>query len=309
MARAGKRGRRIAAVMVALAALLTAAGLGWDRYRRLNDPLNRARAAYDRSDFEAATQLVRERLKTRGHDPEVQRLLARISFRQGRDAAAMSIYQRLGEEMLEPEDRFLIGMSLARSGKVRSAVSAWETAVAQAPDRPDLLFQLTRGYFALDRLPEARQAAERLGRCPGWESQAEVLLGQIELARDEPGRAADEWLKSLSHGRQTGDDLGRLVVPRTELARALLRVGRPAEARDQLRVALSEKADPDTYWLLSRADLQLKDWPAARADLERGASFRADHPLQPEPTAFVGTAKCESIETLWGLPAVVDEPT
>ena len=77
-----------------------------------------------------------------------------------------------------------------------------------------------------------------------------------------------------------------------EFASALLRAGRPDEARDQLRLVLAEAPDPEAYWLLSRADLQRKDWAAARADSERSGSFRVNDPMRPEPAPYVGAASC-----------------
>jgi tetratricopeptide (TPR) repeat protein len=252
----------------------------------------RGREAYDRGDWEEADRLARRRLKAAAEDPEALRLLARASFQQGRDSLAMSMYERLGESALQAEDRYILGLALSRTGKVRPAVEVWEGARAVDPERAETLFQLTRGYYALDRMDEAARAGELLERRPGWEAQAEALLGIIELMRNDPGRAAAYWLRALSRPQDPPAGFTRLVVPRKELARALLRVGRPGEAKDQLRIVLAESPDPEAYWLLSRAELQQKDWSAARADAERSGTFRQLNPMLHDPSPYVGSASC-----------------
>ena len=231
-----------------LALLLGATALGgwawWSWGRQPADALARGWRAYRRGEWDEAARQARQRLKSAAQDPEGLRLLARASLRQGRDALGMSLYQRLGDDGLQDEDRYLLGLALSREGKVRSAVSVWEAARDDSPVRAETLFQLTRGYYALDRLDEAVRSGDLLAKFPGWRAQAEALLGMTDLALNNPGGAAAHWLGALSHTEPPPAGMSPLVVPRKELARALLRVGRPAEAREQLRTELAEGRIP-----------------------------------------------------------------
>src|SRR5262249_56198555 len=109
--------------------------------------------------------------------------------------------------------------------------------------------------------------------------------GGIERGRKERAGGVDTWRRALERPRPTvrPEGVPSPIVPRTELARAMLRAGRPAEAGEQLRIALAESPDPEASWLLSRVDLQRKDWPATRADRERRGAFRPNRPLHPRP--------------------------
>jgi tetratricopeptide (TPR) repeat protein len=266
----------------------------WSRVRQPPDLVARGRAAYDREDWGAAMDLARQRLRVARNDPDALRLLARASFRHQRDDAAMSIYDRLGASALQVEDLCLLGQGLTRTGKRASALQVWEEARSRDPEHAETLFELTRAYLASDRLDDAARAAADLAGRPGWESRGEALLGMIRLQRSDPVGAVDDWRRALERPRPTvrAAGLPSPIVPRTEFARTLLRAGRPDEARDQLQIVLAGSPDEEASWLLSRVDLQRKDWPAARADLERSGSFRGEHPLQPEPASYVGASRC-----------------
>ena len=51
-------------------------------------------------------------------------------------------------------------------------------------------------------------------------------------------------------------------------------------------------ADAEASWMLSRAFLQEGDIPLAVEALERSGSYRADHPLDLEPSPYVGESQC-----------------
>ncbi len=220
------------------------------------------------------------------------RLLARTSFRQGRDSVAMAMFERLGDAALDAEDRYILGLALSRAGKTRSAIRVWEDAPWDATSTPATLLQLVRGYFNADQLDEATRTAELLRKWAGWESQAMALLGMISLEQDDPGRAADYWRNAVKDAPPSPDSASRLEVPRKDLARVLLRVGQPGEAREQLRSVLAEGPDPEASWLLARTHLQQKDWAAARADLERSRPYRDANPMARDPAPYVGSPQC-----------------
>jgi tetratricopeptide (TPR) repeat protein len=293
-------GRRVSPVrwLRRLILLGTTALAGWAWWSRAGHPpdlLARARAAYDREDWEAANELARQHLKVARADRDGLRLLARASIRLGSDTAALSTYARLPATDMQVEDLCLLGGSLTREGKRTSAMKVWEDARSRDPGHAETLFELTRAYLAADRLDDAARAAADLAVRPGWESRAEALLGAIRLERNDPAGAVEDWRRALGRPRPTvrAGGVPAPIVPRTEFARALLRVGRPDEAREQLRIVLAGTPDDEAFWLLSRVDLQHQDWTAARADLSRSGSFRDDHPLQAEPSPYVGTSRCD----------------
>ena len=77
------------------------------------------------------------------------------------------------------------------------------------------------------------------------------------------------------------------------IARTFLRAGQPAEARTPLQSILAQRADPEASWLLGRAYLQEGDQARARAAMARAGSYRSDHPLEEEPSPYVGEARCQ----------------
>ncbi len=281
--------------MLLLVALAGAAAGGWAWWMRAGRPADaiaQGRAAFERGDWDDAARLARQRLKAEPQDPEALRLLARTSFHQGRNDLALALFERLGDAALQPEDRYFLGLALARGGKTQSAIRVWEGGADEQTRTPGTLVELIRGYFRRDDLDRAAQAAESLLRRAGWESQALALLGMIALELNDPGRAADYWLRSQQSRSTSADASLRLEVPPRDLARALLRVGRVQEAVDQLRKVLADGPDPEASWLMGRAHLQRKDWSAARADLEAARKYRDANPMARDPGPYVGSASC-----------------
>jgi tetratricopeptide (TPR) repeat protein len=287
-----KRGRwRLLAVVMGVS--LLAGGSGWSWYRfTADDPSSRGREAYARGDWETAADQAKLRLKVAGHDPEGLRLLARASIHLGRYPSAMGLYERLGPPAMQAEDLYLLGLALARTGKTQAARDVWERARSLDPDHAGALFELSRAYFASDAFDRAAQLGRLLVARPGWESRAEALLGMIQFERNEFADAADYWQSALGRAEVRLEGVPRPIVPRGELVRALLRAGRTAEARDQVRIMLAEAPDPEAYWLSSRVALQEGDWDEARSTLAKGASFREENPQLPDPSPFVGSSRC-----------------
>ncbi|MHB1557225.1 MAG: tetratricopeptide repeat protein [Isosphaeraceae bacterium] len=284
--------------MLLLVLLGGAAAGGWAWWwtcpGRPADAIVQGRAALDRGDWDDAARLARLRLKAAPQDPEALRLLARTSYHQGRNDLALALFDRLGDGSLQPDDRYFLGLALARIGKTQSAIRVWEgDGKTGDPTRtPATLVELIRAYFRRDELDRAASTAEALLRRAGWESQALALLGMISLELNDPGRAADYWLHSLQSRSSSGDASLHLEVPPKDLARALLRVGRVQEATDQLRKVLADGPDPEALWLMGRAHLQRKDWSAARADLEAAREYRDANPMARDPGPYVGSASC-----------------
>ena len=150
------------------------------------DPLTEARAAYAKGEWERAADLSRRLLKTKPGDPDWLRLLARASVRLNRDELATAIYNgRLAASEMQPEDLFLVGLTIVRAGKLDLAVEVWEKALKSGSDFPEMLDHLGRLSFRLQHLDQSAEAARRLATQPGWES------ARLSVARSGPGSARE----------------------------------------------------------------------------------------------------------------------
>jgi tetratricopeptide (TPR) repeat protein len=255
----------------------------------------RAGAAYDRGDWAAAERAARESLKVRPDEAVALRVLARSSARLGRDDAAIALYsRRIDERVMAAEDYTLLGLALRRRGRPDEADRAWGKAMNADPIPPRGLEELARILIQHHRREEAARVAERLARAPGWEARGEMMLGTVRAALDDVAGAAGSFRLALDHDPKELDNsadpvgLGKLV------ARTFLRVGRAPDARVRLQATLSREPDPEAWWLLSRAYLQEKEWDRVREALARAGTYRADHPLEAEPSPYVGETRCQS---------------
>jgi tetratricopeptide (TPR) repeat protein len=284
-------------------------GVGWVKWhgpleRRLTEwtsthasGLALAARAYDRGEWEKAAELTRRLLKSYPDDPETLRIYARASARTQREAAAMAIYQnRLGTTPLQAEDFYLLGLLNARAGNLEAALDFWQKSAQHGPDNPELLDSLARLLARLQRVDEAAATAKRLTRQPLWEARGFLLVGEIRVLLEDRKGAVD----ALGRGLELDPGAkGALQPPsyfRKMLARSLLQLGRPADARLALEAMHASNAiggvDPEAEWLKSRAWLQEGKLTEAATALALAGSYRAENPLIPEPSPFVGEASC-----------------
>jgi tetratricopeptide (TPR) repeat protein len=287
--------RAIRVRRVLWAALIAAGALGlWSaRSRLFPDPLAAGRAAYERRAWGIAAAEARKRLKDRPDDRAAWQLLARAEGRQGRDAAAQAIYRRrLGLDTMTAEDFVIAASGLLRGGQAKQARLALEKARAREPDHPEMLHELARLDAATDRLAEAADLAGRLVARPGWEVRGWLVLGQVREALEDPAGTAEALQQALRLDPTLAAADSSVGGLRKRLARAWLRAGRPAEARESLAAVLAGGGDPEAAWLLGRALLQEGDIPAAKAALARSEGYGDADPTRPEPAPFVGAARC-----------------
>jgi len=104
--------------------------------------------------------------RSRSDAPAGTRVVSR-----GRAEPAMALFDRLGENMLEAEDLFLLGYNLLTSGKSNSAIQLWRKAVEKDPDHIKSLVALEQVCVQMDLLSEAAPVAEKLSNEPGWEAR------------------------------------------------------------------------------------------------------------------------------------------
>ena len=273
---------------------LAGLGLGWTSWRRDSDFLEQGASAYAKRDFRRAAELARRRLKGAPEDGEALRLLARATARLGRDIPANALFARLGSSALQAEDLYLLGLGLDRAGRKEEAGRLWEKGLALQPDHPETIVQLIVRDTAQNRLAEAAQLAERLARQPGWELRGELDLGAFRAELSDPAGAAAILRRALERPEASELDRATTTYYRKLLARNLLRVARPEEARAILQKVLANGQDRAASWLLSRASLQEGAIPEAAAALQAAGSYRAEHPLEIEPSPYVGESQCAS---------------
>ncbi len=292
-----RMGSRLGWAIVVLGVVVGMGAAAWHWLGPSADRLVEARRAYERGDWDVAADATRRRLREAGDDVEALRLYARSSIRANRDDAGNAIYKdRLGPERMQAEDYYLVGLSLARLGRKEMALQVWEKGAHGTGEHPELLESLAREAMALGRPVAADAAARRLSRLPGWEGLGWLLLGEARDQLDDPIAAAEALERGLkTHGslREGPRDLTR---DRRLLARCRLQLGLPAEAREPLEQMLANVGagddDHEAEWLLSRAWLQQGRIAEATAALRRSGSFRETNPLIPEPSPYVGSARC-----------------
>ena len=283
----------ISAVLVlGLIVLLSLVSFLWVRSRRPPDFLDAGLDAYARGDWEAASNWARERLKLASSDREAVRLLARSSIQLGHDSSALSLYERLGFSAMAADDLYLLGTTLARTGNPQESVKVWEQALKADPDHPETLYEMIKVHLRTDRFSAAAAAASQLAKHVDWRGRADALMGQIELKRDNPGKAAQLWQQILAHEPVVSENASVPLVSRKDLARALLRARQPAKARSQLETILAKGPDAEASWLMSRAYLQEGALPEALAAFKQAGSFTEENPTLSDPAPFTGARSC-----------------
>jgi predicted CXXCH cytochrome family protein len=277
-----------------LVASASAFGLWYTRSPGMITPLEQATAAYERGEWSKAAELSRRAARVHRDDPAALRLLARSSARLGNDDVAIGIYaRRLGEQTMQAEDDYLLGLAYERRGQADLAARAWTKAVDSGALAPQFLEELARRYMRDHRLDEAMRVTERLSRQPGWEARGLMMLGTVRAAVMDPPGAADPFRRAIAIDPTEVDKSGDPTQFRKLVARTFLRVRQPAEAHAILKPLLVRGPDPEAAWLTSRAFLQEGNKAAAQEALTHAGSYRADNPLEAEPSPYVGESRCE----------------
>jgi tetratricopeptide (TPR) repeat protein len=279
---------------LALSIVLVAVGLvlAWKWARSNSGLVSRSVSAYKNGDWSGAALLARDRLKTAPKDLEALRMLARATARLGRDGTANALFARLGSMALEPEDLYLLGLGLNRSGEPDKAERVWQRALAKDSVHAETLEQLSRLCAARNRLAEAALLAERLSRLAGWELRGELALGSLRSELNDPAGAATVLRRALARPDASRLELQLESKYRNLLVRNLLQTSHPDDARAALKPLLDRGADAEASWLLSRVALASGSVAEAETALDVAGSYRKLHPLESEPAAYVGEARC-----------------
>ena len=155
------------------------------------------------------------------------------------------------------EDFFLRGQALVNLGQKEYGILSWRQALGRDVNHVETLGGSREGLLPAGPAQRGGAGGRAPVTQPGWEAprQPDARPGAGRAVR--PGRRGgcspaprpltrpDQW-----HGADTTE---RIVK---QLARFLLRTGRPDQARDALRQLAAPADDPEACWLLSRCDLQ-----------------------------------------------------
>ena len=248
--------------------------------------------AYTRGDWQATIVAARASLLSRPDDTDALRILARATARLGRDNPALALYGRIGPEEMKAEDYYLAGQALEHLGRNAEAGELLKAAFRVDPDHLETLLAIIRRDAITDNLVEATELARRLGRLEKNKSRAKYIEGMLLAERLEPVAAIAALEAALALDPTAAQATVSLASVRKQLSRSLLQVGRDSDARVQLDLVLAEGPDAEASWLMSRACLRLGDWENAAKALEKSASYRDKHPLEPEPAPYIGAAAC-----------------
>ena len=219
------------------------------------------------------------------------RLLARASVRLGRDASAMSLFERLGPQLMTADDFYLLGVALSRSGN-RRAASRCGSRDCGDPDHPEILDELTRVYLEADRFNDAAPAAGRLAKHPDWRARADACWARSSWPGTTRRGPLDSWRRAM----------GTIGVAGCRRLRA---AGHPERPGPGPAPRAGGRPRPATIssrsWQGARRRGLVAPEPRlfaggalaeALAALKDAGSFADEDPTLPDPAPFVGAAQC-----------------
>lgn len=181
---------------------------------------------------------------------------------------------------------FAEGVKAFNAGQFSAAATAFEAAVAKAPDLPELRVNLALAYFRLSRLPDAVTQLEKASALAPDNSHVQFQLGSayVEL-KDLPKAAA-----ALEHGLSRATDAKDPLVhdAHVTLAAVYFASGRAEQAESQYREALKLVPDSPAALLgLGRVQFSRQDAAGAKATFERLVAVHADSPEARQATTFL----------------------
>lgn len=242
-------------------------------------PLRRALALEPEN--EAARRSLAVALVGAERYPEATREIAQLLVRAPRDAALLELAaqtfmsQRRYKEAVVVLGRRLeldegtarlwamYGDALDGASRTGEAASAYERAVALAPDSTTVRYALGYLYWKLYRYEEAERALTEVLKRDSSDARAAFTLGDLHLTRGDAARA----LPHLEHAAR--------VFPsefdtRFALGRALARIGETERAISELRAAVAiNQTIADGHYQLGRALMQAGRREEGMRELER----------------------------------------
>ncbi len=122
--------------------------------------------------------------------------------------------------------------------------------------------------------------------------RGELDWGALLAELSDPAAAVTVLQRALARPEAHSLEPAAMARYRKLLARKLLETGRPGEASGLLLGTLRDGPDPEASWLKSRAALQQGDLGEAATALKAAGTYRNQHPLEADPSPFVGESRC-----------------
>ncbi len=277
-------GRRI---VISLASVLgLAVVLAWGLIS--TDPLARMRSAASRGDWRSVVSMG-DSLRPIG-DPA--RLLRARALRElGRLDEAADLYATIDPASMKAADDVELATLLERKGRPVLAWLALDAAGKITPGRPEIRDALTALEGRIGTQGPIAHVTEQLGAIPDGLALRTLVLGLAMLSKSD---ATDDPVldRVLARDRTSLRQIDSAPAARRLLARVLLEVGRPAEARQWLSRILASGPDREASWLLSRACLQMGDQSGVDLALGQAGDYGSDRPHLAEPSLYVGAKAC-----------------
>jgi Tfp pilus assembly protein PilF len=145
--------------------------------------------AYNRGDYAAAAEEIRQAIAVDPQDLKSWMLLGRSQERLGDAAGAEQSYRRaVALDPDSPRARLSLGTLLARRGAHAEAIEQLAAAVRLRPDLPDARFNLAKALAEEGRLAEALAQCDALLSVTPQDRDAQALRAELR-ARLGPGRS------------------------------------------------------------------------------------------------------------------------
>ena len=199
-------------------------------------------------------------------------------------AAIYWLREAVRRDPTDGDAHFILGVALQQTGAAVEAVrerelaerlsSKYNTWIAKTPGGDPVPRGLERLH---EELRPARSRVDSAIASAGQRDQEQLAAFHLDVARRAFAREAD---------REAVDELRRalyispyLAEAHLLLGRLHLRGGRPADAVEELKIAIWSEATPAAHVALAEAFLQVQDQAAARAEVERALAL--DPNFQP----------------------------
>jgi tetratricopeptide (TPR) repeat protein len=196
-------------------------------------PAQRAQTLCDLGRFTAAAEAASEAIADEPRSSRAWCLMAQAQLGQDRAPAALVAAQAACR--LEPADEAphrLVSLALGSLGRDEEAAAAAVQATQHAPQSWRAHARLAHCLAALrDRLPEARQAAERALELEPGQAGPHLAIGRVALAAGRDTDATSAFCAALGVDPQC-------VEAHSELSRLQSRDPRSSRSRAHLRLAL-----------------------------------------------------------------------
>ena len=261
-------------------------------------PLRRAERLLGEGKAAEALQAVEEWERTHGAQGKSHAIRARCFVRLGRYREATALFEQFGAETTEEMHAWARAWLHLRQWA--HALPLLEEVNRRDPDNPDVLHELTSCRAKLGRLDEALQSARQFAKHKQYAHRAWLLIGMLLREQGNKEQAAEAW----SRVQQFDPDLDDLQVPAdeflTQFAGLQLQLGKPSQAADLLRAALSAKETAEAHYQMGVAQEELGRLEAARRHWERAQRLDPDHRAAREALArlAIGEGDGERAEDL-----------